>query len=169
MDCDGGGIDNATECDAGTDPNGGSPQDDCDAAISEGVDIRAIVIANPMSPLATADCDGGGIDNATECANGDNPLNPNDDYDCDSFAASGLDLCDFLNDNPNSSMATLDCDGGGVDNATECASGNNPFNANDDINCDNAIAMGIDICTYILGNPNSACLLYTSPSPRDRG
>ena len=77
------------------------------------------VLANPTSPLATADCDGGGEDNLTECQNGGDPLDPVDD-NCDSFAASGIDLCVYLALNPGSPLATLDCDGGGVNNFTEC-------------------------------------------------
>lgn len=35
--------------------------------------------ANPSHPLATADCDKGGVDNLTECMDGRNPLDPMDD------------------------------------------------------------------------------------------
>ncbi len=37
------------------------------------------VIANPMSPLASDDCDNGGIDNITECTNGGDPNDSCDD------------------------------------------------------------------------------------------
>jgi hypothetical protein len=39
----------------------------------------AYVTANPMSPIALADCDNGGISNIIECQNGGDPLNPADD------------------------------------------------------------------------------------------
>ena len=41
--------------------------------------ICDILIGNPSHPLATQDCDGGGMDNLTECQNGGNPEDPNDD------------------------------------------------------------------------------------------
>ena len=105
------------------------------------------------------DCDGGGVENATECANGDDPVDPSDDYDCASIVLAGVDICSYIASNPGSTIASLDCDGGGVDNQTECANGDDPTDPADDYDCASALADGLDIC----------CLLYTSPSPRDRG
>jgi len=69
--------------------------DSCQDAIDGGFDICAILAANPTSPLATLDCDGGGIDNETECANGTNPLdNPADD--CDLGVVCPLGATDIL-------------------------------------------------------------------------
>lgn len=45
-------------------------------------DLCAYVTANPKSTLALADCDNGGIDNITECENGGDPNDPNDDNAC---------------------------------------------------------------------------------------
>ena len=49
----------------------------------------AFIFNNPRSPLATADCDNGGISNAVECAAGTNPLLQSDDSvgngDCSEF------------------------------------------------------------------------------------
>ena len=193
-DCDGGGISNLIECQNGDDPF--DPSDDCSAAIASGMDICAFVLANPLSPLATADCDGGGISNLIECQNGDDPFDPSDD--CSAAVASGIDICAFVLANPLSPLATADCDGGGISNLVECQNGDNPFDPSDD--CSAAIASGMDICAFVLANPTSplatadcdgggisnliecqngddpfdpsddcSCLLYTSPSPRDRG
>jgi len=46
---------------------------------STSADICAYVAANPTSALATMDCDGGGIDNLSECQNGDDPTDASDD------------------------------------------------------------------------------------------
>ena len=150
LDCDGGGIDNITECN-----NGGNPEDasdDCTVAIAAGADICAILMANPSSPLATADCDGGGVDNATECANGGNPIDSSDE--CTAAIAAGVDICALIDSDPTIALATLDCDGGGVDNATECANGGNPADAADE--CTSAIAAGLDICALIDNDPTIA-------------
>ena len=140
--------------------------DDCTSAIVDGSDICAFVIANPTSPLALADCDGGGISNLIECQNGEDPFDPSDD--CQAALDSGMDICAFVLANPASTFAQADCDGGGISNLVECQNGGNPLNPMDD--CASAIADGADICSLILANPTSPlalCLLYTSPSPRD--
>lgn len=147
-DCDGGGIDNITECEEGTDPD--DPADDCTAAISGGIDICAIINADPNSSLATKDCDGGGIDNSTECASGPDPTDPDDD--CEAAIQSAIDICAIINANPNSPLATQDCDEGGIDNASECDEGSDPADPEDD--CDAAIALSADICAIITANPN---------------
>jgi len=155
LDCDAGGVDNQTECANGDDPTDPVDDYDCDEIITDGVDICAYLVTNPTSVIATLDCDGGGVDNGTECANGDDPTDPADDYDCDSIVADGVDICAYITANPTAAIATLDCDGGGVDNATECANGDDPTDPADDYDCDQAVQDGLDICAYITANPTS--------------
>ena len=149
LDCDGGGIDNATECANGEDPL--DPADDCQAAEDAGVDICVYVITNPTSPMALADCDGGGINNLTECLTGEDPFDPSDD--CTSAMTADLDICAFVLANPTSPMALADCDGGGINNLTECQTGEDPFDPADD--CVSAIAAMVDICAIVLADPTS--------------
>jgi len=151
LDCDGGGVSNVDECIAGTDPN--EPSDDptcaCHDAEQGTIDICTILAADPTNPLGTLDCDDGGIDNATECAEGGDPLDSSDD--CDIAQDANVDICMLIADTPNNPMATLDCDGGGVDNATECDNGGDPFDPNDD--CMAAIAGDVNICVVVLADP----------------
>jgi len=51
----------------------------CQYAQDNSIDICAEITADRESPYATLDCDGGGVDNQTECNNGDDPLDPSDD------------------------------------------------------------------------------------------
>ena len=148
LDCDCGGIEDLVECANGNNPT--DRNDDCAAAFAAGIDICDLISADPYSPLATADCDGGGVDNATECANGGDPSDPTDD--CQTLIASGGDICAILATNPNDALATQDCDGGGVDNLTECQNGGDPTNPDDD-SCANMYAAGADLCAFILANP----------------
>ena len=127
-DCDGGGISNLIECQNGENPL--DPSDDCQAALDSGTDICAFVLANPTSPMALADCDGGGISNLIECQNGGDPLNPVDD--CTSALGSNTDICAFVLANPTSAIALADCDNGGVNNLEECQNGGDPFDPSDD-------------------------------------
>ena len=60
---------------------------------------------DPTHPLATADCDQGGIDNITECMNGNDPTDPSDDagptfdFDFDmSYTFSDFGACRFYVD-----------------------------------------------------------------------
>ncbi len=154
LDCDGGGIDNATECLANTDPT--DPEDDCEAAIAQMVDICALIITDPMGPLGTSDCDGGGVPNNVECFGSDgDPSTPHDGIpsdpivegdDCDAFIDNGDGLCVFIENNPSSTIATVDCDGGGVNNEDECQVGTNPSFAADD-----------ELCTDILIDATTEC------------
>ena len=146
--------------------------DECTSFMASGIDICAILAADPTHPLATLDCDGGGIDNLTECNFGGDPAMPADD--CTIAIAANVDICAVVMNNPNHPFATADCDGGGIDNLTECQNGTDPSNPSDD--CTAAIAEGIDICALLALDPTNAlatadcdngCLLYTSPSPRD--
>ncbi len=145
LDCDGGGVDNGTECMEGTDPS--DPADDCTAASSAGMDVCAVLTADPSNPLATQDCDNGGVDNQTECAAGTNPNAASDD--CQAAIAEALNICALINYDPNHPLANLDCDDGGVDNFTECTNGQDPATAGDD--CEAAASAGMDICTIIAG------------------
>ena len=152
-------MNNAAECANGDDPTNPADDFDCVSALANGADICALIAANPTSVLATADCDGGGVDNATECANGDDPANPGDDYDCASITAAAVDICGYIAANPTAAIASLDCDGGGVNNAVECANGDDPTNPTDDFDCASAIANGADICALIAANPTSVLAL----------
>ena len=145
FDCDGGGADNSTECNAGTDPN--NPNDDCIAILAGDVDVCAILAADPSSPLANLDCDGDGFTNIQECNAGSDP---NDG--CNIPPGQTIDICAILAADPNSPLGMFDCDGGGADNSTECNNGTDPNNPDDD--CDAIIAGMIDICAVLAADPN---------------
>lgn len=146
LDCDGGGVDNYTECTTGEDPS--DPSDDCDAAVeSPVVDICGIIISEPNNPIATEDCDNGGVDNQTECNNGGNPNDDPSDDCAIAIADPNYDICVEIGGNANHPLANLDCDGGGVPNIIECNSGEDPTNPADD--CMAAIDSGILICGLI--------------------
>lgn len=77
-DCDNGGIPNKAECDAGYSASIGS--DDCQAALANNlIDICAIINGDANHPLATKDCDGGGMSNYDECTGTGDPKNGTDD------------------------------------------------------------------------------------------
>ena len=132
-DCDGSGIDNVTECNGGTDPT--DPTDDCDLVIDGTVDVCVLLAADPTIGLATQDCDGDGIDNATECANGTDPTDPCDPSDlsvaCDDDGdgdPNGTDPDDSdpcvysssqVASNADAAWAAADCDGDGTPNGTD--------------------------------------------------
>ena len=155
LDCDNGGVSNGDECAVGGDPS--DPADDnscsttvCEDAIADNTDICAVITADPTHPLATEDCDNGGIDNATECANNGDPLEASDD--CSIAALPVVDICAILTGDPTNPLATVDCDNGGIDNATECANNTNPFEPSDD--CQAAVSSGVNICMLINYDPN---------------
>lgn len=82
LDCDGGGVVNQVECEAGADPE--APTDDCMVGSAYTGGLCGYLTDYPTSPIATVDCDMGGVDNQTECDNGTNPDdNPDDDILCD--------------------------------------------------------------------------------------
>ncbi len=151
LDCDGGGVDNATECANNGDPLESS--DDCSVAETAMLDICAMIAADPTHPLANADCDGGGVLNVVECFTGENPFNQSDD--CTAAIDMGLNICQLINYDPNHPLATLDCDMGGVDNFTECNSGGNPGEATDDVEsiCLSAMSGDTDICALLTADP----------------
>ena len=149
FDCDNGGVSNADECLAGTNPN--DPGDDCQAAISQMVDICAILAANPNSPLANQDCDGDGFSNIDECNRGSDPVDG-----CSVPEGETLDICALLALNPDSPIGMFDCDNGGVDNATECENGTDPNDPNDDASdCSGFLNGNADLCEFLTNNPNS--------------
>jgi len=153
QDCDNGGVNNADECNNGGDPD--DPADDCTVAINGSLDICVIIGAEPDHPLATLDCDNGGVDNYTECSNGGDPADPADD--CETAIVAEIDICAILNGDPNHPWATLDCDNGGIDNGTECGNGGDPSDPSDDLPCapcDVAEYNGVDICELIGLDPN---------------
>ncbi len=151
LDCDEGGVDNATECAEGTDP--ANPADDCDAANIGGINICVIVTADPTHPLADVDCDGGGVSNLDECASGENPFDPADD--CTAAIDEGLNICQLINYDPTHPLATLDCDNGGVSNMDECNSGGDPSDPTDDLQsiCVSAMNGDLDICALLTADP----------------
>ncbi len=117
-DCDGDGEDNATECSNNTDPD-----EPCSNSYANGAAVCA-AIENGATGFTGVDCDGGGIDDDVECTNGNDPDDPSDD--CDLVNDGTVDLCAILTADPTNPMATLDCDGDGEDNATECGNGTDP-------------------------------------------
>lgn len=125
VDCDGGGVVNIIECMSGEDPSDFS--DDCSTAMDENLSICGLLThygtLTPTDILADYDCDGGGIDNIIECANGGDPSDPTDD--CAVIAEAGLDICALVA-TPGNIVDNLDCDGDGVTNATECTDSTNP-------------------------------------------
>ncbi|MEZ4907787.1 MAG: hypothetical protein R2771_09170 [Saprospiraceae bacterium] len=132
LDCDEDGETNAIECANNTDPG-----DPCDNSYVDGAEVCAYVMANQTSALALADCDNGGIDNLTECTNGGDPLDSGDD--CDLVNNGIVDVCAILAGDPTNPLATVDCDGDGEDNASECAGGTDPANP-----CSNSVMPDTD-------------------------
>ncbi len=132
---------------AGTDP-----LDPCSNTYTTAAAMCAYVTANPTSPLALADCDNGGISNIIECENGGDPLNPADD--CAVAKTDTTDICAILTSNPSSPLATLDCDGDGQTNATECTNGTDPLDP-----CSNTYTTAATMCAYVLANQTSPLAL----------
>ncbi len=148
LDCDNGGVINATECANGGDPL--DPSDDCSIAESTSMDICAEITSNPDSPFATLDCDEGGVTNEVECATGADPFDPQDD--CQSALDAELNLCELINYDMNHPLATLDCDNGGISNYIECVEGaGDPSDPIDD--CYSAVIADVDLCAIIDGDP----------------
>ena len=122
--------------------------------------------SDPTNAMCALDCDGDGEDNATECTNGTDPIDP-----CDNSYTDGSDVCAAIAGGAD--FGGSDCDGGGVDDVQECADGTDPTNPCDDLGLN-----GNDVCADITNNGSSSvfygvdcdngCLLYTSPSPRDK-
>ena len=139
LDCDNGGVANITECESGEDPS--EPSDDCTAAIDEEIDICALLDDgaggyDATHPMATLDCDNGGVANITECESGEDPSEPSDD--CTTAMEEEIDICAILDMGANlfdsgHPLATLDCDNGGIDNIDECIEGNDPSEPSDDV------------------------------------
>jgi len=96
-------------------------------------DICLYIIDNPNSAIAQDDCDGGGISNLIECQTGEDPSDPADD--CMAIMNAGIDICTFLDANPNSPFGAQDCDNGGANNITECNANQDPKDPSDDFPC----------------------------------
>ncbi len=62
-------------------------------------------------------------------------------------------ICDVLTTDPNNPLGTMDCDGGGIDNLTECQAGGDPENPTDDLPLSCYAGPG---STYHLGFDNHA-------------
>ncbi len=72
------------------------------------------------------DIDGDGITDNIEATLGTDPNDPcSNNY-------TAAELCAFIINNPNSPLATADCDNGGKSNIVECTNGANPLSATDD-------------------------------------
>lgn len=113
----------------------------CEDLAGSGFDLCDLITQNPTNPLATLDCDGGGVDNQTECENGLNPNSAADD--CSYVESNGIfnqsiktfgapTICEILLADPSHSISSQDCDGGGKDNLTECQEGLDPNDPSDD-------------------------------------
>ncbi len=155
QDCDNGGVPNWFEClHSG---NVANPSDDCTVADNGGLNICKFISYEAGHPLASLDCDNGGVDNYTECMNAMDPNTPSDD--CTAAVRAKLDICAMINGNPNHPWANLDCDRGGIPNITECNNGADPTEPIDDLNCPpnlcaEAIVGNLDICVELSTNPS---------------
>ena len=92
----------------------------CDNGIPVLCDTAMVIITvNPCLNNPNADCDGDGVDNATEAANNTDPSN-----NCSFLLAS-------QNLPPNATWLAADCDGDGVTNQTELNDNTDPLNSCD--------------------------------------
>ena len=133
-DCDNDGLTNDEETTAGTDPI--NPDSDGDGVL-DGTEVNtdmtnpndlcdfvlSSVTVIPSSVWNNADCDGDGIPNDIELANGSDPLDP-----CIPVQPAGYTGYDAT----NALWAAADCDGDGVDNGTEDTNGTDPYNTDTD-------------------------------------
>jgi|GEM_PF-3409928 len=74
-------------------------EDDCATLIADGTNICSVIVdglgnLDPTHPLATQDCDNGGIDNYTECLSGEDPSDPLDD--CTAAVDESVDICALI-------------------------------------------------------------------------
>lgn len=126
--------------------------DGCKALNDPRIDICALIADNPISELAIADCDQGGVANYIECKRGGNPFIKEDD--CSAAEAHGINICILISANPNGYMANADCDEDSIINKIECYNGTfplpddpeNPDDPNMDNECDEYI------CDMIIEN-----------------
>ncbi|WP_430908323.1 gliding motility-associated C-terminal domain-containing protein [Maribacter sp. 2-571] len=149
-DCDGDGVDNGTEDANGSDPYNGDSDGD---GVPDDLDTDPLDPCIPVQPAgytaydatntiwAAADCDGDGVDNGTEDANGSDPYNNDTDGDGvpDDVDTDPLDPCIPVQpagyegyDATNAIWAAADCDGDGIDNGTEDNNGTHPYNTDTD-------------------------------------
>ncbi len=124
----------------------------CKEAELNETDICAEIDNDPNHPLASLDCDDGGIINSVECMNSGNPIEPSDD--CRMALLSSTDICLLINGDPDHPLAKEDCDNGGIPNLLECQHNGNPAEASDE--CTVAAAGALNVCEFInykLGHP----------------
>ena len=210
-DCDGGGFTNGLECQAMVDPN--DPSDDmCVPWIVNNLDICAEILSGSTDgvTLSTMDCDGGGVDNGTECANGDDPADPNDDCpfieglpdgactssayastdcdnggidagvecfvgtdpedpadDCQAAILGQVSICIEIGTQTSHPLASQDCDGGGYPNAAECQAGLDPSDAANDTTCVKLLKHGVLDASYAVGETTTWTITYTHCGPFD--
>ncbi len=143
LDCDNGGVNNYQECMNGMNPS--VPTDDCTSALRGKLDLCAIINGDPNHPLASLDCDNGGVSNIDECTAQGNPSDAEDD--CANALIAGSNLCALINNNPDHPLANLDCDAGGVPNWYECLNAGDPTDSIDD--CTVAKNGSLNICEFI--------------------
>lgn len=124
------------------DPSGCEP---CAEAEVNETDICVAIDNDANHPLATLDCDEGGIMNSIECMHGGDPLDPEDD--CSMAIVSGTDLCLLINSDPDHPLADKDCDDGGIPNLLECKNSGNPAEASDE--CAVAKSGALNVCEFI--------------------
>jgi len=117
----------------------------CYEAEINNIEICLEINGDADHPLASLDCDNGGVINIIECAAIGNPSEPSDD--CANALSAGLDLCALINSTRDHPMANQDCDNGGLPNWYECLHGGNPDDPTDD--CTIANSASLNICEFI--------------------
>ena len=177
-DCDGDGVNNGAEATNGTDPYAVSSDTDGDGIDDDNETNGGTGVNDPCDPVqlagyagydsgnatwSAADCDGDGVTNGTELANGTDPYLAEDtdgDGIFDDFEVNtDTDPANPCNPSQSSGYrgynagnaiwSSADCDGDGVSNGAEASSGTDPYEASGDsdgdgIDDDNEIANGTD-------------------------
>ena len=149
-DCDGDGIANGTEDTNGTDPYNNDTDGD---GVPDDIDNNPFDPCDPSQVAgytgydasnaiwAAADCDGDGVTNGVEDANGTDPYNTDTDGDGvpDNADPNGTDPCDPVQapgyigyDATNALWMAADCDGDGITNGQEFTNGTDPYNTDTD-------------------------------------
>ncbi|TXB61323.1 hypothetical protein [Phaeodactylibacter luteus] len=151
-DCDGDGLLNGDEDTNGTDPYNADTDGD---GVDDGTDLNPLDPCSPAQPAgyagydagnaiwSAADCDGDGVPNGEEVANGTDPYNNPGDTDGDGInddqeiedGTGPNDPCSPAQaagytgyDAGNAIWSAADCDSDGVPNGDEDANGTDPYN-----------------------------------------
>ena len=140
-DCDGDGVANADEVDPDGDGIVNTDGTETDWNDPCDYDPASQIVADVSAEWEALDCDADGITNGQEVIDGTNPLDPASDVP----VAEDDTIIGIAQDTPATTIDVLADNGNGAD--TFGSDGPN----------DGAITL------------SSGCLLYTSPSPRDRG